>query len=998
MKTVIYFIIIFFVFYNSIFAQTLGNWFAPDVIEISLNGNWEVGTGRKYDRIVKVPGLATDPRKINEDTLWYRRQVNLPKGNWTHAKLILNGASFCPTVFVNGQKVSEMPGGITITEHLLECNDVSPGKKILLEIELKSLKDVDPRDASKIPMADRWRTNVSSCLWDGVMLHLYGSAQIKRLIPFYDFKTDQVRIKWKVENHQEPINKLRMRFEILDQSENIVVQTHVKRVEPEGSFSIDLDGMCQQWSPENPKTYRLRAILQQDSKILDVREITLGLREFRIEGLEFFLNDKPEHLRGGSVVWHRWLRDPEARELAFDVEWFEKNIVERLKSYGANFLRFPLSMPPEAILDLCDKHGLMVQAEWNFFHGMEASEESLTEQWQNWLDLCMRHPSIVLIHPWNETQSPRLKIAWSALDKILPEYPPLVLAHRDVIHIHKYWWSLFENLGLYYDSYMQFDRPIMVDEIGGNYLDGEANPGRYPTVNESFLRFLGRDHTKKMRLEHQCKANARVAEYWRRIGAAGFAAFCILGSPEDGNHWFLGPLKDAKPKPVWDALAASWSPISVSLEVWDCNYETDETVNLPLYFLNDTDDHTSLVGEVVITPETDTSQIISKKQFSVNLLPHDNLKSYIKLKLPSVEGAWQFRAILQNPPNSVKHPVVSSWRFRTLLPKIPKSVYNLKIGIPDCEKELEVFLNNNGFKTCKLDDPKAKILLTSKATWGEITKNKEKIAIFENAISRGCSVVMLDIGPMYLGKSYPKHGELSPLEEAYRLQTPEIKDIKLLDLNLRFTQVAESESHLHPSDMDDALWENLDKEATWLWNGMRGGLIVPAIDMEITGLRQDAFISSWVSRGADTSLIKGKNYFAYELQGFYAYSTEGDDKQVKDALKEKVKFLVEDAPALQYAVNPRAQIRIVNLSQSFRASQKGKAEEFIPLANCGKNLTQTPIVKIDFGKKKGTLILSQLITAGRLAKGFGEEGLYGIRYDPAAVQFVLNILNESQHK
>jgi hypothetical protein len=35
---------------------------------------------------------------------------------------------------------------------------------------------------------------------------------------------------------------------------------------------------------------------------------------------------------------------------------------------------------------------------------------------------------------------------------------------------------------------------------------------------------------------------------------------------------------------------------------------------------------------------------------------------------------------------------------------------------------------------------------------------------------------------------------------------------------------------------------------------------------------------------------------------------------------------------------------------------------------------------------------SQLLTAGRLAPGFGQPGLYGIRYDPAAAQFVLNML------
>ena len=36
--------------------------------------------------------------------------------------------------------------------------------------------------------------------------------------------------------------------------------------------------------------------------------------------------------------------------------------------------------------------------------------------------------------------------------------------------MHKYWWSLFENLGLFYDSYEQFPTAIMVDEFGGNYL------------------------------------------------------------------------------------------------------------------------------------------------------------------------------------------------------------------------------------------------------------------------------------------------------------------------------------------------------------------------------------------------------------------------------------------------------------------------------------------------------------------------------------------------
>jgi len=50
------------------------------------------------------------------------------------------------------------------------------------------------------------------------------------------------------------------------------------------------------------------------------------------------------------------------------------------------------------------------------------------------------------------------------------------------------------------------------------------------------------------------------------------------------------------------------------------------------------------------------------------------------------------------------------------------------------------------------------------------------------------------------------------------------------------------------------------------------------------------------------------------------------------------------------------------------------------------------VVQIDFEAGQGRLILSQLLTAGRLAPGFGTTGTYGKRFDPVAEQFVLNLL------
>src|SRR4030042_4140056 len=209
---------------------------------------------------------------------------------------------------------------------------------------------------------------------------------------------------------------------------------------------------------------------------------------------------------------------------------------------------------------------------------MPASEESLMEQWRNWLDLAMRHPSVALIHPYNGVTGDVLKPAWSALDKLVKEYPPLVLEERDVIHVHKYWWSMFENVGLYYDSAEEFPKPVMADEFGGNYLDGYGNPGGYRTLKETYLRFCGRGHTPAIRMYHHTISNSQIAEYWRRIGAAGFSPFCIVGSWEDGNHWYLGKLKNGYPKDVWDALTAAYSPVSVSLEIWDRNFTPTQKI------------------------------------------------------------------------------------------------------------------------------------------------------------------------------------------------------------------------------------------------------------------------------------------------------------------------------------------------------------------------------------------------------------------------------------
>ncbi|MBN2412808.1 glycoside hydrolase [candidate division KSB1 bacterium] len=965
----------------------------PNTNITSLNGEWEIGENRQYNRTIMVPGVATDPKKMNDDTLWYRRKITLPGGQWKYATLLLRGARFMPEVYINGKKVSQQNGGMAPTVHFLNHPAVKPDATVTLEIALKSLKDVPETDASYVAKANHWRSNVSSYIWNDVILKTHGEYRISRIIPFTDIKKDQVRVNWELENlsgsEKCPSSIV---CEITDLNGNVIVGQQSGVDGLEGSVTVPFRGKCRLWTPEEPNLYKLKLTLKNNEQIIDTEEMSYGVKEFTAEGIEFHLNGYKYPVRMGTVVWHRWSREEEARTLIYDNDWFRKNVVQRLKDHGANALRFHQGNPPEAFLDMCDEYGLLVQNEWSFFHDMPASEESLLEQWQSWFDVAMKHPSICLFHPYDETYGEQLKIAWSALDKLLKDYPPLVLEDRDITYIHKYWWSLFENVGLYYDSASQFDKPIMVDEFGGIALEGDWSPAAYPAVKRSLLRFLGRDHTVDMRINIHTIANSQIAEYWRRIGAAGFSPFNILGCYEDGSHWFVGDIKEGNPKPAWDAMTAAYSPVSVSLEIWDRNYVANQKVEVPVYLFNDFADDAELYVKISIVNQDEkvlTEQILSEKVAGRNRV----IKN-VTFDFPAAPGRYTIRAQLTNPPESVKYPVISQWEFRVFKVKVPEEIKNVKIGVPEDENEIKDFLTANRIAYTSLTDKNADMILTSRKTWEKLEAGDKILNALEKAIQNGKSVILLDAGPLYLGQGYPKDSkDLGFLQGVNKIENPEMKEIDLVGgVKLSFQQIAEPESHIHPSEKNNELWYNLEWDYSWLWNGYRGGLIVPAMEMEFSGLSQDAFISHWVSRGADRNLISSDSYYAYELEGFYSFSVEKDDPETKKKLREKVKFLVEDAPALAISIDPDARMQTIDLVQGYTDCLQGKAENFIPLVNCGIDLYRTPAVRIDFGRDRGSLLVSQLLTSGRLAKGYGQDGLYGVRYDEVAGQFVLNML------
>lgn len=109
-------------------------------------------------------------------------------------------------------------------------------------------------------------------------------------------------------------------------------------------------------------------------------EQEIGFKQLEIVDKHFRLNQMPMILRMSSIVWHRAYRDTQFQELAYDSEWFCEEIIKRLKRYGVNTLRFHLGNPPRRFLELCDKHGLLTQVEWIFFHEANACADSMERQ------------------------------------------------------------------------------------------------------------------------------------------------------------------------------------------------------------------------------------------------------------------------------------------------------------------------------------------------------------------------------------------------------------------------------------------------------------------------------------------------------------------------------------------------------------------------------------------------------------------------------------------
>jgi beta-galactosidase len=127
---------------------------------------------------------------------------------------------------------------------------------------------------------------------------------------------------------------------------------------------VDLAGFAPQlWSVDEPNLYRVRTRVERDGRAIDERSTSCGFRTLRFDATEgFFLNGRHLKIRGACIHQDHagvGVAVPDAL-----VHWR----VRQLKAMGCNAIRSSHNASGTALLDACDRLGMLVMAENRLFN------------------------------------------------------------------------------------------------------------------------------------------------------------------------------------------------------------------------------------------------------------------------------------------------------------------------------------------------------------------------------------------------------------------------------------------------------------------------------------------------------------------------------------------------------------------------------------------------------------------------------------------------------
>lgn len=304
-----------------------------------------------HDWAIESPFLIEEPNETGK-LPWngwgcYRKTFSVPE-DFSRKKdryyLDFDGVMANPKVFVNGSFAGEWAYGynsfrVDITPHL------KAGKENLVVVL-----------ASNLPRSTRWYPGAG--IYRHVWLEKTGPVHLAHW-PVYITTPKIGNAEAIVEVSTRIVNTSKKDCEVTVKQRVGKARAKAVTVKIEAGAEKEVTQKItvkrpKLWSCENPNLYELSTTLLQDEEEIETRATTFGIRtaEWRPDG--FFLNCRRVQLKG--VCEHH---DLGALGAAFHARAYERKI-EILKEMGCNSIRMTHNPPAPEVLELCDKHGILV--------------------------------------------------------------------------------------------------------------------------------------------------------------------------------------------------------------------------------------------------------------------------------------------------------------------------------------------------------------------------------------------------------------------------------------------------------------------------------------------------------------------------------------------------------------------------------------------------------------------------------------------------------------
>jgi beta-galactosidase len=517
-----------------IFACCLELLSAQPAIKQTINSNWEFYKGDipgfpgttngqvKWDKISLPHSWNTTD--INDDEPgyyrgigWYKKTIYVPQ-SWQSNSIYLyfEGANQVAEVYINGKLAGKHIGGYTafsfpVSKLLSYGNSGLTANEIEVKLDNSHSENIPPLTADFTFFGGIYR-DVYLISANPIHFNLDSSAAngIRIKTPQVSDAEARVMVEGTVTNSINDKRPLRIVSSVFTSDGQLVkeVKSNIKlSAKGIGNFIQEFAPIANPhlWSPDDPYLYHVVSkIYDNAGNLLDQSTNPLGLRWFKFDGATgFYLNGKPLKLIGAN-------RHQDFKRMANALpDAIHERDMELLKSMGANFIRISHYPQDPAVLEACDRLGLLASIEIPIVNRITQSNEFTDNCKRMQLEMIRQnynHPSIiiwaymneVLLVPRFQRDSPEQQKYFGDIAKLAktldsltrredPSRYTMISCHGDFDRYNKtgitqipqvigwnlyYGWYIngFEGFGQFLDRHHRElpDKPMIITEYGAD--------------------------------------------------------------------------------------------------------------------------------------------------------------------------------------------------------------------------------------------------------------------------------------------------------------------------------------------------------------------------------------------------------------------------------------------------------------------------------------------------------------------------------------------------